>query len=109
MIDMKSKLSFKKQPKPTGRWRSFQLCRGIDIKLDGCFCGWIHSDNPGESPWKISLQVIKADIKEDGNTNCAWKWITFKSEFNEAQQAKDWVREHWESITSKYNVYKEVN
>ena len=109
MIDMKPKLSFKKQPEPTGKWKSLEFRRTFDIKLDGLICGHISSPQPPYEPWKIKLMIIKADIKEDGNANCTWKWITFKSEFNEAQQAKDWVREHWESITSKYNVYKEVN
>ena len=86
--------------KPTGKWKS-SLYHVILIKLNKKECGSIDATHPH----KIRLMVVKDDINEDGNTNCIWKWITFKSEFKTIEDAKSFLNENFITITSKYNIY----
>lgn len=58
-------------------------------------------------PYRIRLQVIKDDIKEDGNSNCSWKWITLKKESKSLQEAKDFLNDHIDKILEKYNLHLE--
>lgn len=95
---MAKKFTFKTE-KATGRYRSFHPDTH-HIKLNKIECGLIQDGKP----YKIKFQVIKDDTKEDGNTNCEWKWITFKKESETLQEAKDFLNEKFEAINSKYKI-----
>lgn len=47
----------------------------------------------------------KADINEDGNPNCTWRWVTLKAKFESLQGAKDWLNENFLLITNKYRFH----
>lgn len=55
--------------------------------------------------WKISIQIVKTDIMEDGNPNCEWKWITFAKIFTSDDEGKKWIQDNIEYIMKKYKVY----
>ena len=86
--------------KPTGKWKSFDN-DVILIKLNKKTCGSIKPTHPH----KIRLMVVKDDINEDGNTNCIWKWITFKNEFKTIKDSKLFLNKYFIPITSKYNIH----
>ena len=86
--------------KPTGKWKSFDN-DVILIKLNKKECGAIEPTHPH----KIRLMVVKDDINEDGNTNCIWKWITFKNEFKTIKDSKLFLNKYFIPITSKYNIH----
>ena len=86
--------------KPTGKWKSFESDI-ILIKLNKKECGYIEPDEPH----KVRLMVVKNNINEDGNPNCIWKWITFKSEFKTIEDAKSFLNENFITITSKFNIF----
>ena len=93
-----TKFTFKTE-KATGQYRSF--CNDSHyVKLNKIECGSIGA----EKPHKIRLQVVKADIMEDGNPNCKWKWITLKQESETLQEAKDFLNKNFVSINSKYKI-----
>jgi len=89
-----------KTTKPTGRYRSFSNDHH-DIKLQKVEVGTIDY----EAPFKIRLMVVKADIMEDGNKNCPWKWMRLKKEFTSLQEAKDWLKANYEQIRKQINIY----
>jgi hypothetical protein len=90
-----------KTEKPTGRYRSF-FQNYHYIKLKKVEVGTIDD----KERHKIRLQVIKADINEDGNPNCPWKMITFVMEFATVDEAKKFLNDHFDVITKKYNLWK---
>lgn len=91
-----------KTTKPIGRYRSFSKPYH-EIKLNKQAVGLIDADEPH----KISLKVVKADINEDGNPNCAWKWLRLKKESKSLQEAKDYLIENQEVIMSQRKIYLE--
>lgn len=93
------KFTFKTE-KPTGRYRSFQSA-SHDIKLGGAWCGSIDDD----PPHKVRFMKLKDDPMEDGNPNCAWKWVTLKKEFQSVADAKEWVRENSELIQRQIKIF----
>jgi len=93
----KSKFTFKTE-KPTGKWRSFAEDHNA-IKFSGKEVGLITS-----KPHRIKLMVEKADIMEDKNPNCSWKWITLKPEFNTIDEAKNFIINYADAITSKWEL-----
>lgn len=73
------------------------------IKLNKVVIGSI-GDDP---PHKIRLMVEKADINEDGNPNCPWKWIMLKKESADLQEAKEFLNKNFEAINAKFKIWKE--
>lgn len=93
------KFTFKTE-RATGSYASF-FPKQHYIKLNKKEVGLI---SDGE-PYKIRLHIIKKDIREDGNPNCDWKWITIKTpEFKELQEAKNWLNNNIEGITKKWTL-----
>lgn len=90
-----------KTDKPVGKWRAFHNSYHR-IKLDGKIVGSITSED-----FKIRLKVIKADIMEDKNPNCEWKWITLAKKSANLQEAKDFLIANTKAIVEKYNLYKQ--
>ena len=88
-----------KTTKPTGRYSSFRD-DFHDIKIKGIVVGTITDET-----WKINLMVEKADIMEDGNPNCQWKWIRLKKESNSLQEAKDFLNANFKEIMRRWNIY----
>jgi hypothetical protein len=86
--------------KSTGKYRSFSS-NEHNIKLNKKIVGSIDD----ELPFTIRLMVIKSDINEDKNPNCAWKGITLAHKSNSLQEAKNWLNENAELIQKKYNLY----
>jgi hypothetical protein len=97
---MSNKFTFKTE-KAVGKYRSF-YSDFHTIKLNKEVCGTIDD----KEPYKISLMVVKDDINEDGNPNCKWKWIASTKEFKTLQEAKDFLSENFEAISSQYTIYK---
>jgi hypothetical protein len=97
--DREKKFTFRTEH-PTGQWCSF-FPDSYHIKLKRKEVGSITDG----VPYKISLQVIKKDINEDGNPNCPWKWITLKKESQTLQEAKDFLNRYIDKILAKYKLY----
>ena len=101
------KLSFKKDPKPTGLYSVGNPNPDTHIKLDGKEIGVIvpPSWNSSHADWVIRFMVIKEHIEEDGNTNCSWKWITLKKHFDDELSARNFIKEHKNVLLGKFNFY----
>ena len=89
-----------KTTKPTGRYRSFDHPSHA-IKLKKIEVGYITP----EVPFIIRFKVTKADIAEDGNPNCPWKWIRLKKQSNSLQEAKDFLNKYCDEIVAKYKIH----
>ena len=94
------KFTFKTH-KPTGKWKAFSTPTHY-IKLGNVLVGRIDD----EHPHKIRLMVIKDDIMENGNPNCAWKWVCLTKNSNSISEAKEFINKYYDEITSKYNIVK---
>lgn len=90
-----------KTRKPTGKWRSFFETHH-DVKLDGKDVGSIDD----KQPHTIRLMVHKADINEDENPNCSWKWIKLKKQSSSLDEAKQYLNDFIHQILEKYNIRK---
>lgn len=64
-----------------------------------------------EKPHTIKLMVMKADIMEDGNPNCSWKWISLKHKSESLDKTKEFLSENIDVILAKYKIriYNEIN
>ena len=94
------KLTFKIQ-QPTGRYRSFDHAY-VDIKGDGKMVGQLIQSKNG---YAVLLCVNVPQI------GCGWKNITLKVRFDGQEQAaiaeaKDWLKAHWASISTRYPLHQ---
>ena len=96
--------------KSTGKFRSF-CADMIEIKKNKNLVGCIKSDSQYtlQAPFKIRLMVYKNDIMEDNNLNCEWKWIVLKKEFNSIEETKEFLKNNFELINSKYKFYEIID
>lgn len=92
------KFTFKTE-KPTGKWKSFQSDHHF-IKIGKKEVGTI-DDLP---PHKIRITVVKADINEDKNPNCNWKWVTLAKKSESIQAAKEYLNTNIDIITARYSL-----
>jgi hypothetical protein len=92
------KFTFKAN-KATGKFASFYNY-DHDILYKKINVGSIHY----EAPFTIRLKVEKANITEDGNPNCSWKWITLKGEHESLQAAKDWLNANADRLFATYPI-----
>ena len=91
-----------KTDKPTGKWKSFDHSYH-NIKLNGVNVGSIDDTEP----FTIRFMVDKADINEDGNPNCPWKWISLKHKSSSLQEAKEFVNKGYDIILARYKIHRE--
>lgn len=99
-----TKFTFKNAPKATGLARAASLGEEVTIKLNKQHVGTIrppvyHLDN---HVWSIALSVKCEPTPDAPNRN--WKWITLKAKFNTADEAKTFLNEKFELITSTYDL-----
>lgn len=97
---MKAKKFTFKTNKPTGKFAWVDK-NSHYIKLDGISLGSIDDS----FPHKIQFKVVKADINEDGNPNCPWKWVRLKKENKDINEAKEWLNNNFELLTNKLNLF----
>ena len=90
-----NKFTFK-TTKPTGPYASFYQPYH-SIKFKGVEIGQI---DPKQLHW-IQLRVMKKDLLEDGNTNCAWRTIRLKKQSDSLQEAKDFLNTNREALHKK--------
>ncbi len=90
---MAKKFTFKTEM-AKGKYRSFWPDQHY-IKLDGKPVG-----NIADSEYKIRLMVF------DDNSDTEWHWITLAKHNSCLQDAKDFLNERFENITTKYRLRK---
>ena len=95
------KVKFKFHEKAKGLMRVASGRRGCDIIFGKNKIGSMTDDGA----FNIRLMILKADIMEDGNENCKWKWVTLKKKFSNLDDAKDFVRENWNNINKYFDIY----
>ncbi len=91
------KFTFKNAPTPTGLAR---VChkKSVYIKLKGSAVGSIEND------FTIRLMVVKADINEDGNPNCPFKWVKLSYKPDSFLDAKEYLNANFDRIY-KLNIF----
>lgn len=76
-----------------------------DIKLGGRVCG-VLVPRSRFTDYQVRFMVTKADILEDGNRNCPWKWVGLTGRYKDLDAAKAWVKENSAMLQDKYpNLY----
>jgi hypothetical protein len=100
------KPTFKKLPRLTGL-ASIGAADFIDIKVKKKVIGQIISPSRfGADYWRIGFQIIKRDIMEDGNPNCAWRWLFVWNNATDEASARQWVIDNFDRISAAY-AFKE--
>jgi hypothetical protein len=96
----KKKIKFTfKTTRPTGSYAWLHKPY-IDVLLNKNKVGAIDP----EKPYRLRLMVMKADIMEDGNPNCPWKWISLKHESESLDDAKNFLNENIDTVLTKYKI-----
>ena len=85
-----------KRNKPEGRYRSFFNVQ-TDVKLNKRIVGSIQ-EGDGFNNWRVSV-VVKDDTQ-----NCGWRFAKLKKIFVNEQEARDWLKENFDEISTKLNV-----
>jgi len=105
---MATKFTFK-TTKPEGKYRAFSTAYH-EIKLNKVVVGNI-TEREIQGNWKpifkVGFKVIKADLNEDKNPNCPWKWITIKNNFEDLSAAKEFVTKNTDQIIKSFSLYIE--
>lgn len=94
----KNKFTFKTS-RPTGSYAWLHK-PSHQIKFKG---QWIGSIEP-VLPYSISLMVMKANLMEDGNPNCNWRWITLACKSESLVDAKAFLNNNIDAILTKYKI-----
>jgi hypothetical protein len=98
------RFTFKKN-QSTGRYASFDD-PSYDIKFNKKRVGNISLEKSHTiGPYRVMLMINKKDINEDGNPNCEWRWITFSKRFETIEDAKKWLNDRVDIITSTHNLH----
>jgi hypothetical protein len=94
-------ITFKKQPKETGLHSIGYPYPNVDIKLDKKTMGYISAPTwQTKNVWNIYLSVKKSE--PDDNSNCDWKWVTVKKDFENEIEAREFIKGHIEEIQKKF-------
>lgn len=103
---MKVKKFTFKMNRPTGKWKCFSST-SCDILLEKNLVGSFYEDkSTANTIIEIRFMKMKADIMEDGNSNCLWKWTTLNKKCASFDEAKTWVNENFEIINTSINLRK---
>lgn len=97
-----TKFTFKTEKTGSGRYASFFPYNHI-VKLKKKPVGSIED----KKPYRISLQVKKKDVNEDGRPNCQWKWIKLNHDSETLQEAKDFLNKYFNEINTQYQLWME--
>jgi len=97
------KLSFRKDPPTTGLAGVGHPHPSTQIKGDKLCVGIINAPYwaTKDSKWGIQLAV-----KSDKPENCDWAWIFFKQRFDTEPEARQWLKDRWDSICKKYSIHQ---
>lgn len=100
------KFTFKKNPASGLAQVAKPYGYGTDVKLRGKTVGTIRPPNAQalSQDWRAAVMVEKSSpgVPDDGNPNCSWRWITFRTQFSSEEQAREWLRAHAAEIVSRY-------
>lgn len=101
------KLSFKKQPKTTGRAGIGHPYSSTDILGDKKDVGIIVAPNwqTKDNLWRVRFVVEKNEVYNDGNKNCPWMWVGVKARFETEAEAREWVKANWDAIQEKFPLF----
>jgi hypothetical protein len=100
---IKTKLSFRKDPRPTGLFAVGHPQPGTTIKIDGKEVGYIAPPTwQTRDIWTIRF-MVKDELQE--NPNCDWKWVTFKTEFATEPEAREFIRQNLNRILDRYILH----
>lgn len=96
------KLSFKKHPKQTGLMRIGNSWQGSDIKANGKRCGTIYPKTWREEHYRVSFMVKKERTKE---APAPFRNVTLNFKCDTDAEARAWIKENWQLIIAKYDLY----
>lgn len=95
------KLSFKKEKAPTGLARIGAGLPSIAIKADKLEVGYI--DFPSYSSVRNEISIRFAVYPDGYDT---WKWITLKYKPKDEADARQFIKDNWELLTTKYKLHQ---
>jgi len=77
----------------------------FDVKLKGKCCGAIDKSKVTDF-YRIGLTIEKDEEHDNGNPNCSWMWVFFKTpNCTTAEDCKQWLNDNIELILKRYNLH----
>lgn len=101
LVGAKGKFTFRRQPKETGLASVARPYADVTIKIAGKECGYIEAPSVfGTNHWKVRLMIKEA------NEHCGWKWITFRLDFKNELEARQFVMTNQDRLQAKYPIHQ---
>jgi hypothetical protein len=102
------KFTFKKQSEATGLASVGAGTPSIDIKYAGVEVGYIHFNDSWNSNSDRGIRVHLMIPKEvTPESKCPWKWGCMNHKFDSADEAKKYLNDNFEKISSMIFIEKE--
>lgn len=96
------KFTFKNGERPKGLAK-IGWTNSPSIKLNGKKVGYI-SGSSYSNHYTLRFSVMKTPTLDDGNSNCAWMWITLPWTCLSIESAKEYLNEHIDEILKSYTL-----
>lgn len=101
------KITYKKQPRPTGLQAVGAPLPNTTIKMDGAVIGNIIAPSWNTpNHWSIMIAIKKDTPNEDNNPNCDWRWFTFKRNFDTEPEARTHFTAVVEGFAKRYTIHR---
>lgn len=98
-----NRISFRKEPEPTGLSAIGSPRPSTDIKLNGKVIGSIVAPSrfgQDQHKWRVGVMADKAETEDDP---CPWAWIFFSGRFDTEPEAREWFKAvAWPVIATRY-------
>lgn len=94
------RVTFKREPKPTGLWVVSNPYPVTAIKVDGKRVGSINPPNNKISDWGIAVAIKKNEKFNDKNPNRDWMWIHVTKRFRNENEARAFIKDNMQRITA---------
>ena|ERR1035437_5356248 len=97
-------LTFKKEKALTGLAGVANPTPATQVKLDKKQVGTINppSWRSADNKWYVGIMI---EVEKTAEEPAGWKWIFFKTRFDEEPQAREWLQRHWEALNRTYKIH----
>lgn len=99
-------LSFKRDARMTGLAGMGYPNPDVHIKANGKKVGYIAAPAWNTEPgYKVRLHIKKDENYTDNNPNTDWKTVRLKGSHETEEDAREYVKKHWENIHKTFKLH----
>lgn len=103
-----SNFTFKKGKRTTGMRGIGESTPSTIIKISKKEVGYIYTDDSwhgsNDGKWKIKFKIPASEQAKRRNPNKFWTWGGVKVEFDSEQEARDWLKQHFNKLVKQLYI-----